>query len=243
MIEVPLSNQILHKKNEKGAVLFIVAAGLVTFLVFAGLAIDLSMLYNVKTDLQNATDASALAGSAQLNGTSDGINRAVTEALGTANKYHFNTAPVALAAGDVTFSTTRDSGYISQAAAAGNPANIKFVRVAAGKTMNLAFMGVVGAGRHDVSAFAVAGQSPPINLVCDGLLPLSPAPLKNASGGYDPYVVGQIYTLRFAGGNDDITVGSGNFLILDFSPIVGGNSGGSLVRDLLAGGAAGCIGI
>jgi Flp pilus assembly protein TadG len=243
MAEVPLSNQILHSKNEKGAVLFIVAAGLVTFLVFAGLVIDLSMLFNVKTDLQNATDASALAGSTQLNGTTNGINRAVTEAVGTANKYQFNNTPVALAASDVTFSDTRDSGYISQGAAAANPANIRFVKVATNKTMNLAFMRIVGAGTHDVSAFAVAGQSPPINLVCDGLLPLSPAPLKNASGGYDPYVIGQIYTLRFAGGNDDITVGSGNFLVLDFSPIVGGNSGAATVHDLLEGGAAGCIGV
>jgi Flp pilus assembly protein TadG len=242
-VVTPLSNQIVHSKNEKGAVLFIVAAGLVAFLLFAGLAIDLSMLYNVKTDLQNATDASALAGSMQLNGTTDGINRAVTEALAMVNKYHFNNTPVALAAGDVTFSATRDSGYISQGAAAANPANIRFVKVSTNKTMDLAFMRIVGAGTHDVSAFAVAGQSPPINVVCDGMLPLSPAPLKNASGGYDPYVIGQIYTLRFAGGNDDITVGSGNFLILDFSPIVGGNSGARLVRDLLEGGASGCLGV
>jgi Flp pilus assembly protein TadG len=242
MISV-LSNLISARKNEKGAVLFIVAAGLVVFLLFAGLAIDLSMLYNVKTDLQNATDSAALAGAAQINGTSDGINQAVTEALNMANKYHFNTTSVALAAGDVTFSSTRDGGYVSQAAAAANPANIRFIRVESRKTMDLSFMKLSGVSTRDVSAFAVAGNSPPINTVCDGLLPLSPAPLKNSSGGVDPYVLGQIYTLRYAGGNDDIAVGSGNFLILDFSPIVGGNSGASLVRNLLAGGAAGCFAV
>ena len=105
-----LSNRISGRKNERGAVLFIVAAGMVVFLLFAGLAIDLSMLHNVKTDLQNATDASALAGSTQLNGTADGINRAVTEAVGIGNKYHFNTTPVALTGGDVSFSVSRDSG-------------------------------------------------------------------------------------------------------------------------------------
>src|SRR5262245_17765012 len=94
----PFSNQISHNKNEKGAVLFIVAAGLVVFLVFAGLAVDLSMLYNVKTDLQNATDASALAGSMQLNGTTSGINRAVTDALAMAYKYHFKPTTVELVA-------------------------------------------------------------------------------------------------------------------------------------------------
>ena len=238
-----LSNRISGRKNERGAVLFIVAAGMVVFLLFAGLAIDLSMLHNVKTDLQNATDASALAGSTQLNGTADGINRAVTEAVGIGNKYHFNTTPVALTGGDVSFSVSRDSGYVPQGAAAANPANIRFVRVEARKTMDLAFMKIVGTSTQDVSAYAVAGQSAPLNVVCDGLLPLAPAPLKNSSGGYDPYVIGQVYTLRFAGGNDDITVGSGNFLVLDFSPLVGGNSGAALVHDLIAGGSAGCIGI
>jgi len=238
-----LSNRISGTKNERGAVLFMVAAGLGVFLLFAGLAIDLSMLYNVKTDLQNAVDASALAGAAQLDGTTNGINQAVTRALGMTNKYHFNNTPVGLTAGDVTFSATRDSGYVSQATAAANPANIRFVRVETSKTMDLSFMRIVGVGTRDVSAFSVAGQSPPINTVCDGLLPLSPAPLKNSSGGIDPYVLGQVYTLRFAGGNDDITVGSGNFLVLDFSSLVGGNSGAALVHDLLEGGAAGCIAI
>jgi len=237
------SDQISRRKNEKGAVLFVVAAGLVTFLLFAGLAIDLSMLYNVKTELQNAVDASALAGAAQLDGTTNGINQAVTKALSMTNKYHFNNTPVGLTAGDVTFSVSRDSGYISQGTAAASPGTIRFIRVETRKTMDLAFMKLSGVSTQDVSALAVAGQSPPINTVCDGLLPLSPAPLKNASGGIDPYVLGQVYTLRFAGGNDNITVGSGNFLVLDFSPLVGGNSGAALVRDLLEGGAAGCISI
>jgi hypothetical protein len=95
-----LSNRISGRKNERGAVLFIVAAGMVVFLLFAGLAIDLSMLHNVKTDLQNdGCVSSGRLHAAQWNG--DGINRAVTEAVGIGNKYHFNTTPVALAGGDV----------------------------------------------------------------------------------------------------------------------------------------------
>ena len=60
-------------RSEKGAILFIVAAGMVVFIGMAGLAIDLGMLYNVKTDLQNATDAAALAGAWKLDGTGAGI--------------------------------------------------------------------------------------------------------------------------------------------------------------------------
>src|SRR5215471_17906249 len=139
-INSPLSSQGLRNKNEKGAVLFVVAVGLGVFLLFAGLAIDLSMLYNVKTELQNAMDASSLAGANQLDGTANGINRAVTEALGISNKYYFNNTPIAIAAGDVTFSASRDSGYVSQGAAAASPGAIRFIRVETNKTMNLAFM-------------------------------------------------------------------------------------------------------
>jgi Flp pilus assembly protein TadG len=229
-----LSDEISGRKNEKGAVLFILAAGLVTFLLFAGLAIDLSMLYNVKTDLQNAMDASALAGAAQLDGTTNGVDQAVTKALSMTNKYHFNNTPVGLTASDVTFSATRDSGYVSQATAAASPASIRFVRVETRKTMDLAFMKISGVSTHDVSAFAVAGKSPPINTVCDGLLPLAPP------GGPGAYVVGLSYPLQFVGPAQP--VGSNNtYLLLNFTPLK--SSGDDPVRDLLEGGSAGCIGI
>jgi Flp pilus assembly protein TadG len=238
---------IPDSRREKGAILFIVAAGLTVILLFAGLALDLSVLYNVKTDLQNAVDAAALAGASRLDGTANGINNAVPEALAVTNKYQFNNIPVAVAPSDVTFSASRDAGYMSQAAAAASPGTIRFVRVETRKTIGLAFMKIMpGAGStRDVAASAVAGQSAGINVLCNGLLPLSPAPIRIGPGALDVthYQLGVVYTIRFAGGNDDITVGSGNFLVLDFSPLVGGNSGAALVRDLLRGGAAGCIGI
>jgi Flp pilus assembly protein TadG len=247
VLDAWISKTISGGKREKGAILFIVAAGLTVILVFAGLAMDLSVLYNVKTDLQNAMDAAALAGASRLDGTANGINNAVPEAMTVANRYQFNNVPVAVAASDITFSASRDAGYMSQAAAAASPAIIRFVRVESRKTIELAFMKIMpGVGStRDVAAYAVAGQSGGINVLCNGMLPLSPAPLRIGTGALDVthYQTGTVYIIRFAGGNDDITVGSGNFLILDFSPLVGGNSGAALVRDLLAGGATGCIGI
>jgi Flp pilus assembly protein TadG len=139
-----LSDEIPGSKGERGVVLFIVAAGLVVFLLFAGLALDLSMLYNVKTDLQNAMDSAALAAAAQLDGTTHGVHQAVTKALSLTNKYHFNNS-VGLTANDVTFSATQDSGYVSREARQ-RPAlqSIRFVRVEIQKTMNLAFMNISG---------------------------------------------------------------------------------------------------
>lgn len=228
MATVPvLSDEIPGSKGERGVVLFIVAAGLVVFLLFAGLALDLSMLYNVKTDLQNAMDSAALAAAAQLDGTTNGVHQAVTKALSLTNKYHFNTTPVGLTANDVTFSATRDSGYVSQGTAAASPASIRFVRVESRKTMNLAFMNISGVSTHDVSAFAVAGQSPPINTVCDGLLPLAPAPTTA-----NAYVVGLSYPLQFLG--PALPVGPSNYLLLNFTPLK--SSGDDPVRDLFEGG-------
>lgn len=233
-------------RSERGAILFIVAFGLVVFLGMAGLALDLGMLYNVKTDLQNATDAASLAGASQLNGTAQGINDAVAEALTAANTFHFNNTPVGLTAADITFSQTRDAGYVSQAAAAGSPANIRFVKAVTTKTMDLALIKVIpGVGStSDVAASAVAGKSPPVTEACDGLSPLSPAPIIDPANPTGPplnYQIGQIYELRLPGGNGNLDIGSGNFLILDFSPVIGGNSGGAAVRDLLEGGGQGCL--
>src|SRR5436309_10073365 len=156
-------------QREKGVVVFIVAATVVVLLAVAGLAIDLSVLYNVKTDLQNATDASALAGAAQLDGTAQGINKAVTQALAAANKYHFNNTPVALTASDITFGATRDGSFVSQGTALSDPSSVRFVRVDSRKTIALALIKILpGVGdTRDVSAFSIAGRSFALNLVCD----------------------------------------------------------------------------
>src|SRR5438093_11009801 len=101
-------------KNQAGSILFVVAAGIVVFIGIAGLAIDLGMLYNVRTDLQNAMDAAAMAGASRLDGKATGINGAVTEAIAATNNYYFNTTPVDVTPADVTFSANRDSGYVDQ---------------------------------------------------------------------------------------------------------------------------------
>src|SRR2546425_11815719 len=87
-----------RSRNQAGSILVVVAAGIVVLIGIAGLAIDMGMLYNVRTDLQNAMDAAAMAGASQLNGNTAGINDAVTEAIAATNHYYFNTTPVAVPA-------------------------------------------------------------------------------------------------------------------------------------------------
>jgi Flp pilus assembly protein TadG len=236
-------------RSKKGAILFIVAAGMVVFIGLAGLAMDLGMLYNVRTDLQNATDAAALAGAWKLDGSSNGITKAVASAQAAANKFKFNNNPISLATSDVTFSSVRDSGYQTAAAviAAGTASTIKFVRAEKASTMELALIKIIpGVGATtNVSAFAVAGQSPQLNVVCDAVIPLSPVP-QSGGGTMDLYTPGYLYTFRLAPNNDLDSVGSGNYLIIDICDALQQqglpcNHGGSTVRDLLSGALDGCL--
>ena len=107
-----IKNCSQDRKNEKGAILFLVAGAMVVMLGMAGLAFDLGMLYNVKTDLQNAVDAAALAGAWKLNGTGQGITDAVASAQAAANTFQFQDHPINLASSDITFSTLRNSGFV-----------------------------------------------------------------------------------------------------------------------------------
>lgn len=66
----------LFVSDESGAVLPMVTVSLVVFIGLAALAVDLSRLMDLQTQLQKAADAFALAGAAELDGRSDAITRA-----------------------------------------------------------------------------------------------------------------------------------------------------------------------
>lgn len=70
--------------RQGGAVAIMV--GLLSVLVFFGLlgiAVDLSLLYVRKTELQNAADAAALSGAKDLNQTAAGVTSAINDAITT----------------------------------------------------------------------------------------------------------------------------------------------------------------
>jgi Flp pilus assembly protein TadG len=66
--------------NEDGAVAIMTLGAIVVIIGFCGLALDLSMVYNRKIELQNVVDVSALAAARELNGTRAGITSAVQAA-------------------------------------------------------------------------------------------------------------------------------------------------------------------
>ena len=82
-----------QRKNERGSVLVYTVVSVLFLFLAVGLGADLSHLYMVRNELQNAADSAALAGaSALLLPPADRIPTAVERAVETMNKnkYNFN---------------------------------------------------------------------------------------------------------------------------------------------------------
>ena len=171
-----------HRKNERGSVLAYTVLSVLFLFLAVGLGADLSHLYLVKTELQNAADAAALAGaSALLLPEAERIPKAVERAVDTLNKnkYNFNNLPfdgvmtkeeqADFTTGIVRFAVNLDGPYMTPAAAAGNK-NIRFVKVDTPTVgVNIFFsIPVLGLAR-DMTATATAGLSRPINVFCNFL--------------------------------------------------------------------------
>ena len=108
------------RRGERGSVLTYTVLSVLFLFLAVGLGVDLSHLYSVKTELQNAADAAALAGaSALLLPKEDRIETAVNRAVETLNKnkYNFNNElfadqmPVANQRALVEFAVNLDGPY------------------------------------------------------------------------------------------------------------------------------------
>ena len=175
-----MKRDLSQRKNERGSVLaYTVLSALFLFLA-VGLGADLSHLYLVKTELQNAADSAALAGaSALLLPDAERIPQAVQRAVDTLNKnkYNFNNLPLDgvmtkeeqanFDTGIVKFAVNLDGPYMSANLAKDNPL-IRFVKVDTPTVgVNIFFsIPILGLAR-DMTATATAGLSRPINVFCN----------------------------------------------------------------------------
>jgi hypothetical protein len=133
-----------------------------------GLGVDLSHLYLAKTELQNAADASALAGASALKlSTTEKIPTAVTRATDilNANKYNFNNrtfvdAPL------IEFSKNLDTGYKTAATmTAAEKTAARFIRVTTPSVAINTFFAIPFLGlSKNLTAKATAGLSVPGNV-------------------------------------------------------------------------------
>ena len=181
-------SRALQRKKERGNVLaYTVLSALFLFLA-VGLGVDLSRLYLVKTELQNAADSGALAGGYALGEVADSpesrITIAVTRAITVMNqnKYSFDnkTFDSQMSLADqrnlVRLAKNLDGDYITEAQALALPTdddklNLRFIKVTTPTVPVATFFAVPILGTQNLSAKATAGMSVP------GNVRLCPAPI------------------------------------------------------------------
>lgn len=160
------------RNRQNGAVAIIVALSLPVLIGMAGLALDLGKLYVTKTELQNASDACALAAAVELDGTVTQFTKAESAgiAVGKLNRSYFQSTAVEFAVDDaVKYATSLNGSYLTKTAAlgSGTPANYKFVQCTADHTdipnylvPVLNVLGLTVASSSNVAATAVASNRP-----------------------------------------------------------------------------------
>jgi Flp pilus assembly protein TadG len=218
-----------RKAKERGTVLTVSAFGMLAFLLAVGLCVDISHLYVVKAELQNAADAAALAGASALNSSPAGITAAADRASEAMNNYEFNNTETEITPDDVKFSVNFDGPYVDAASAAGQAAQIRFVKVQVpSKAVGVVFSAqAIGSNKVNVSQQAIAGMSVPPNVLCEWI-PLSVIDDDVA----DPFVPGKVYIIR---GGPHGSVSPGNYQILAIA-----GRGGADAREGLAKGVNEC---
>lgn len=214
------------RRRERGVALVIAAVSMSATMLVVGMVVDICHFYLVKTELQHAADAAALAGASALDSSAAGIQKAVARAGVTMNKSGFNQNDVLVPAANVRFGVNLDDTNLAQASAESSPANIRFVRVTtAAAPVQVFFASMVLGGTVNITASATAGQSVPLNIIC-GYMPLFVVDYGT------PISPGNLYTFRAAPGSGP---SAGNYQIL-----ASAGNGGRDVSLGIAGGSALC---
>jgi Flp pilus assembly protein TadG len=196
----------LRRDGERGSVLIVSAFGMLAFLLATGLCVDISHFYLVRTELQNAADAAALAGASALNSDDGGIRKAVDLAIAAMNKSEFNKNSITINRTDVLFSRNLNGTYVNESAAKTDAANIRFVKIAIPPVgVNTTFSAPVLGSSRNVAAEATAGMSVSLNRFCDYI----PVTAIDADAVY--FVPGNTYTIRRPPGG---AVSPGNYQII-----------------------------
>ena len=184
-----------------------------------GFAVDLGRLYLIRGELNQAANAMALAGAAQLLGTDASLGNAVTvsqlsldNSNGTGNLYNFGMLPIGGTSGilgstvnpPAFFATVADA-TASGAATSGNQADGSTARhmlVSINADAPLLWFGLLPGGeslKTSIAAQAVAGISSPVCVAC-GIEPFAIAALDSSDTtnfGFGDPTAGTLYTLAF----------------------------------------------
>ena len=166
-----------YLSSEKGAVAPIVAVSLVALIGMGGLAYDVSRGLALRSELESAVDAAALAGATQLDGSPGSLARATSVARGALARNPQILANVAENP-NVLIDPNRDIVFLSDLqnhTVTTDPALARFIQInLSPRKLGVLFGAIVRVTNFNVTAHAVAGlgtalcRAPPI-LICDPL--------------------------------------------------------------------------
>lgn len=151
------------KARQQGTVLLLVTFSLLAILAFAALALDISRMYIIKSQLQNAADAGALRAAKALDGTGSGVQASLDKGIESALTNSFLLVSEPLAAGDITVEVATDPAgpWTDAASASGSGSNdYYFARVTTSKQgIGSFFGGLLGVLTGAARAVAIAGST------------------------------------------------------------------------------------
>jgi Flp pilus assembly protein TadG len=224
----------MARHRERGAVLPLVAVGMLALIGIAGLALDTAHVLLNKARLQSALDAAALAAAKVLDQTASTAQAdTAANSVFTLNLAQYPELQSAVGAG-LTLAT-QYSSTLTPFSPGTTPA--LFVQASiTGFTTTMSLSTVLGIASINVAGSAVAGPSPTIQQACN-VMPI----MMCASGAAPPplfgYAVDQVVGLNEvpSSGVAATNLAPGNYNLLDL-----GSTGGGVVQTNLAGSYNSC---
>jgi len=220
------------RSRERGSIMIMTAIFAVLLLLMVGLCLDISRIYLVRAELQNAADAAALAGARSLNGGTLGIDNAVAQATTAVVNTQGLRAKTNVTIATVEFAVDVDGPYLSAADAkdVATVSHIQYVRVTTQSTStNILFASSVLGASHAESRQAVAGMSVGLNGICDffpAAVALDDSNTDVDHPGFDMPAVGTLMNLNFnQGTGSGITLANGDYAVLEVPQINGNGTG------------------
>ena len=218
-------------RQQRGAVAIMVGLSIAVLIGMIGLAIDLGRMFVIKTEMQNAADACALAAARELDGNTDALDRADDSGVlvGTRNRINLQDEAAPVTTASLTYSAVLSPNSSYQPSGLANPATAKYAMCTLSRpNLGMLFMGVRGFGNQTVGAYAVATLAPS-QTTC--AIPLGMCkPAGGSSTAPFGLVEGTWYSGKFGSGGGESLTGSYNWI--DFSPPAGG---ANELKDLLSG--------
>lgn len=209
-----------QRKGERGSVVIMTAISMLLLILMVGLCIDISRIYMVRTELQNAADAAALSAARELDGSIPGIQAAVLRANQVANTHGFGKGSVTISEIKFARNLYPDADYVDAEAAEDDHANIRFVKVVTGTaSTDMLFASRALGPSWTESRQAVAGNS---SIAPTTLCDFFPA----AVALKDIPAVGDVLDLRFnQGTGTEAVLNDKDYIILEVPDITGNGTG------------------